>query len=270
MLKEIWLRRDLIFQLALKDLRIRYHGSVFGFTWMALSPFAAVAIFYLVFAVILKVRIDEVPFVLYLMSAVFPWAFFQDAVSASVTSLVDNRNLIREASFPHYFIPISIVLSKAVIFLPSLLIVLVASFLILKGLPVFVLFLPAVLILHISIILGLALILSIIYVKFRDIKYIVDSLMLLIIYLTPAFYSLGLIKASFSAGFLKLYISNPFVGMVNMYRVVILKDFYKVIVRDAGIFSLIVIPVLFALSGLLIGSYLYKRNKNIINDYLSY
>ncbi|TAN59547.1 hypothetical protein EPN16_06930, partial [bacterium] len=191
-------------------------------------------------------------------------------VGASVTCLVDSRNLIKEASFPHYFIPVSIVLAKTVIFLPSLFIVLVTSFLILKGLPAFVLFLPAVLILHISIILGLAVFFSIIYVKFRDIKYIVDSLMMLIVYLTPAFYSLSLIKASFSAGFFKLYISNPFVGMVNMYRAVILKDFYKTIEQDTGMFSLIAIPVIFALLNLLVGSRLYKRNKNIINDYISY
>lgn len=270
MLREILLRRELIFQLALKDLKIRYQRSIFGFIWIVLSPFVTVSIFYLVFAVVLRVKIDEVPFVLYLMSAVFPWSFFHDSISASVTSLVDSRNLIKESSFPHYFIPVSIVLTKTIIFLPSLLIVLVASFLILKSLPVFVLFLPAVLILHTSIILSLAVIFSIIYVKFRDIKYIVDSLMLLIFYLTPAFYSFGLIKDSLSADFLKLYISNPFVGMMNMYRVVILKDFYKIIVPDIGIFSLIVIPVIFALVSSLTGLYLYKRNKNIINDYLSY
>src|SRR3989338_2265063 len=90
---------DLIKELVLKDLKIRYSRPMLGFLWAFLSPFLIVGVFYLVFSLILKVQTEEAPFFLYLMSAVFPWQFFHNSVISSTTSLVDNKNLLREANF---------------------------------------------------------------------------------------------------------------------------------------------------------------------------
>src|SRR3989338_3576328 len=95
---------NLIQQLVLKDLKMRYSRPMLGFFWAFLSPFLAVTVFYAVFSLALKIQIKEAPFFLYLMSAVFPWRFFQDSLMSSVTSLVDNKNLIKESGFAHYLI----------------------------------------------------------------------------------------------------------------------------------------------------------------------
>ena len=269
-IKEILARRNLIFQLITKDLKIRYSRPILGFFWVFLSPFLTVAVFYIVFSLILKVEITEAPFALYLMSAVFSWRFFQDSLISSTTSLFDNKNLIRESSFPHYFIPLSIVFANGIIFLPCLGILIVTSLFYLRELPLYIVLLPIVLVIHLTLAMGMSLIFSILYVKWRDIKYILEVLLLILFYLTPTFYSIYLVKDSFPRLLFTIYMSNPFVGMLNLYRVTILKGFYLAVKEDIGFLSLIAIPAVFAIALLLSGFYFYKKNRNSINDYLSY
>lgn len=268
-IREISTRRNLIYELVVKDLKVRYHRPVLGSLWAFLSPLCTVGIFYLVFSVILRVKIKEAPFILYLMSAVFPWRFFQDSLLASVGSLIDNKNLIRESNFPHYFIPLSIVLANAVNFLPSLGVLIIAAVVCLKGLPVFIIFLPVILLMHLILAVGLSLIVSLLYVNWRDTKYILDVLLQILFYLTPAFYSIYLIRDSFGQLWFNIYSLNPFVGILNLYRLTILKGYYPVI-KAVGPASIFFIPLGFAVAVLLASFYFYKRNKITINDYLSY
>jgi ABC-2 type transport system permease protein len=269
-IKDVIAKRSLIYQLVLKDLKIRYLRPLLGFFWAFLSPFLVVVIFYIVFSMILKVKTEEAPFLLYLMSAVFSWRFFQDSLLSATTSLVDNKNLIKESSFSHYLIPISIVLANAINFFPSLVIVVVTSLFVLKGLPIYILFLPIVLGIHLSLAIGLSIILSIAYVKWRDIKYILEAVLLFLFYLTPVFYSIKLVKDSFSPFLFSAYIYNPLVGILNLYRATILKDFFIYIEKYVSLSSLIIVPAGFAIAILVLGFYFYKKNKNSINDYLSY
>ena len=269
-LKEIYVRRNLIRELVAKDLKARYLRPVLGFFWAFLSPLLIVGIFYLVFSVLLKVKTQEAPFILYLMSGVFSWKFFQDSLMSSVSSLIDNKNLIRESNFPHYLIPMSIVLANGINFLPSLAILVITALLALKGLPVFFLLLPVVLAVHVGLAIGLSIILSIAYVRWRDTRYILDAVLLVLFYLTPAFYSIFLVKDSFPSFWYKLYIYNPLVGILNLYRSATLRGFYSLIKEVAGLPGLIAAPVIFAITILVFAFYFYKRNKSTINDYLAY
>ena len=270
MIKEIISRKDLIRELVLKDLKIRYSRPLLGFFWAFLSPFLVVLIFYIVFSLILKVKIEEAPFILYLMTAVFSWRFLQDSLVCATTSLVDNKNLIRESNFPHYLIPVSVVLANAINFLPSLAIVVATALYVLKGLPIFILFLPAVISIQLIITISFAIILSIVYVRWRDAKYILEAALLLVFYLTPAFYSLSLVKNSFSSKLFMFYIFNPFVGILSLYRLTILKGFYGYIQKYMGFLYLTIIPAAFAIIVFLLSLYVYNRSKKSINDYLSY
>lgn len=261
---------NLIYELALKDLKIRYSRPALGFLWVFLSPILTVAIFYIIFGLVLRVKTEEAPFLLYLMSGIFPWVFFQDSIFKSVTSLVDNKNLIKESNFPHYLIPISIVMANAIIFLPSLFVILVSSLFILKGLPIFIILLPVVLIAHLAITVLLSIIFSILYVRWRDLKYVLEAIFLLIFYLTPIFYSTLLLKGLFPDALYKAYIYNPFVGMLSLYRITLLKGFFEIAKNYTGFLSIVIPLVIFSAVIFLTAAYLYRKNKGIINDYLSY
>lgn len=269
-LREIVSKRDLVWELALKDLKLRYARPALGFLWAFISPFLTVLIFYLIFSIVLKVKIEEAPFILYLMSGVFAWRLFQDSLVASTTSLLDNKNLIREARFPHYLIQASIVLANLINLLPFLAVIIAASIFILRGLPVFIVFLPAILCLHLFITIGLSIIFSILYVRWRDVKYILEAALLFLFYLTPVFYSLYLVKGSFSPLLYKFYIYNPFVGILSLYRIALLNGFYGAARQNIDFFSLVVSPLIFAFFVLAAGFYFYNKFRLSINDYLSY
>lgn len=267
-IREIIERKNLIYELVLKDIKLRYSRPFLGFLWAFLSPFFTAIIFYLVFSLFLNIKTKEMPFILYLMSATFPWRLFQDSVTSSTSSLIDNKNLIKEARFPYYFIPISIILANLIIFLPCLPILIIISMVMLKGLPVFLIFLPLVILVHLIITTGLALIFSLLYLKWRDTKYILEFLLLFLFYLTPCFYPLSLVKNTFSPFLYSIYVNNPFVGILNLYRCTLLKGFFPLISKEISIFSLIIVPIIFSLFLFLTGFYLYSKYKNKINDYL--
>jgi ABC-type polysaccharide/polyol phosphate export permease len=269
-IQDILIKRDLIRELVIKDLRIRYSRPILGFFWVFLSPLLIVAVFYIIFSIILRVKIEEAPFILYLMSAIFPWRFFQDSLMCSATSLIDNKNLIRECNFPHYFIPLSIVFSNSIIFLPSLAILIITALIYLKGLPIFIVLLPIVLAVHLIVTFSIALVASILYVKWRDTRYILEATLQALFYSTPVFYSVYFVKNSFPGPWFKLYIHNPFVGILNLYRLAIIKDFCFKIKEGIGLFSLMFVPAVFAIALFLLSFHFYKKNKNTINDYLSY
>ncbi|RJO63723.1 MAG: hypothetical protein C4540_06480 [Candidatus Omnitrophota bacterium] len=270
LLKTIIDRRSLIRELVCKDLKLRYARSRLGFLWLFLSPLLLVGIFYVVFYKFLQVRTEEMPFLLYLMSAVFPWMFFQNSLNSAITSLCDNRNLIRESGFPHYLIPLSVVLVNFIQFLPSLLILLVSSAFMRGGLPILAILLPVVLVMHFAMTLGFAILSSLLYVKARDIKYIIEMCLILLFYLTPVFYPLTLVESSLSPELFKLYMLNPFVGLISLYRVTGVKGGYYSVARFLDIQTLVLVPLFFTVFILLCSFLYYRKNKRSINDRLFY
>jgi ABC-2 type transport system permease protein len=265
-----WGSWNLIRELVLKDLKVRYSRPSLGFLWVFLSPLLIVVIFYIVFGLFLKVKIPEAPFVLYLMSGIFPWIFFQDSILKSTTSLMDNKNLIKESGFPHYMIPVSIVFANFINYLPSLLIMIISSSVILRGLPLLIFLLPFTLMIHLSITMGLSVIFSILYVRQRDVKYALDAVLLLFFYLSPVFYSISSVKIALTGSLFIIYINNPLTGMLNLYRITVMKGVYPIIENNAGFVSIIFIPFISGILILCAGFWLYRKNRDIINDYLAY
>ena len=268
-IKEIFIRKNLIKELVLKDLKLRYRRPLLGSFWSFLLPLAAVFIFYLVFSIFLKARTEEAPYVLYLMAAIFPWRFFNDSIVCSATCLIDNKNLIRESNFPYYFLPLSIVLANMINFLPSLVILIFTAFFVLKGLPLLIILLPLVLAIQLFLTIGLSIIFSMLYVKYRDLKYILEITLTIFFYLTPIFYSIYLVKNSLSPFLFKTYLYNPLTGILIFYRSVILKGFYIFINKEVGWLPSIVSVVCFSLAVLFLGFYSYLRFKNKVYDYLA-
>ena len=269
-LRQIYSGRELIWELAMRDLKVRYSRPFLGFLWAFIFPVFTVSIFYLVFSCILKISIEGTPFILYLMSGLFTWSFFQESISSSASSLMQSRNLLKESGFPHYFIPLSIIIANTINALPSLGILCIISAFFLKGLPAAIILFPALLLLQLSIAFALSLIASVAYVKWRDSKYIVDMFLLLCIYLTPTFYSLSAVKNALPSWAFKLYLSNPLVGILNCYRIIFLKGFASSLRPYVDFGNLIVIPCAWGVGLLCVSVIIYSKAKVWINDYLSY
>ena len=107
--------RELLVGLIRKELRVRYKNSVLGFVWSLVNPAVTIAVFYVIFSVVLK---NPTPyFVLYLMSGVLVWNMFMNGASAAVGSIVGNAPLIKKVWFPREIFPLAAVGSNFVDFL---------------------------------------------------------------------------------------------------------------------------------------------------------
>jgi ABC-type polysaccharide/polyol phosphate export permease len=268
-IRELINRRNFVKELVLKDIRIRYRRPVLGFLWAFLTPLAMAVIFYIVFGICLKVKIEEAPFPLYLMSALFTWRLFQDSLCVAVTCLYDNKTLLRESKIPAYLFPVAIVLLNTVTALPGFALVIALSAVRLHGVSIYIFLLPLILIIHAGITAAFSIIAAILYIRWRDIRYASEIGLTILFYATPVFYSVGLAKELLPAYAYRLYIYNPFVCILTLYRVSFIKG-YTVFVGAEMIFKSLIVVVLFAGVFLAIAGMLYKANKRYINEHISY
>lgn len=207
---------DLIWSLALKDLKVRYKSAFLGFLWSILTPLFLSLIFFVVFTKIIPMNIEKYP--LFLLCALFPWNFTQLCISTGTISIVTSGHLIKKVYFPREVIPISVIFSNAYNLILSFLILLLAIAFSGVGIKLTILYLPLIIICQFVFTLGLLLLFSGLHTYYRDVKYIVEIFLLGWFYLTPIFYSLEFIPEPYRG----IYMLNPMAVFTNFYREIML------------------------------------------------
>lgn len=209
---ELFSQRSILFNLVYKHLKTKYAGSALGIFWALINPFLLAIVVCFVFTKILMMNIDNA--FLFIISGMFPWAYLSASLQEAVVSIPMNSNLLKQFSLPREFIPISIVFSNFIIFMLGILVVLPLFFSAkTMGVGMLPLLLLAV-ILQSLFILGLSLIVSVIYVYFRDINQLLSVLLLFWLWLTPIFYSIEMIPLKYRV----LFNLNPMTSFINLYR----------------------------------------------------
>jgi lipopolysaccharide transport system permease protein len=182
--------RSLLKALVLKDLKLKYRGSVFGFLWSLANPLLMIVVYTLAFTIILGIRSEM--FVFYLMLGQLAWTFFASSTMMSTGSIVDNSGLLRTVQFPRAILPVATVLFNfaqyiltVAVFLPLMLawyrIPLVAPM---------ILF-PVILVLHVAFTIGISLILATVTVFFRDVRHLVEVALSVLFWTTPIVYEIA-------------------------------------------------------------------------------
>ena len=231
-LAELGGSRELLANLTLRELRGRYKRSVLGWGWSLLNPLASIAVYWLVFGVFLDIAPPTgdpsglSSFALFLVCGLLPWTFFQTAVEGSTDTLIGNGNLIKKVYFPREILVISNTASMLVtlfVELGVLLVLLViAGNMVIPWIPV----LLVVVALEFVFALGLALLVSVLNVYFRDVKHFVSLAMKILFYTVPVVYPLTLVPkhkevAGWNIPVRQLYELNPLVPMLECYRAVL-------------------------------------------------
>ncbi len=219
---EILKWKDLIRNLVLKNLRIRYKGSALGFLWTMLNPMFMMFI-YFIFIRLLRIAIDLPE----LLVGILSWQYFVMCLSDSVNAITAHPSLIKRTSFPRLVFPLSMVLANLINFLLSLIVLvlflgiysLFFNYAIRLGAPL--LLLPAVILLQTALVLGFASFFACLNVYFKDIEHIMSILLLAWFFLTPIMYPLVTVREQASR-FFSLYLLNPMVPVVSLYRYVFL------------------------------------------------
>ena len=179
--------RGLLATLVSRELKARYRGSVLGFFWSLVTPLLLLGVYTFVFSVVFKPRFEGTnPYVLFLMTGLFPWTWVATSLMEGTQSLTANAGLIRKAVFPAEVLPMASVFSNLVHLLFAVPI-LVAGLIVgrVLGFPIggweVVLF-PVVVVLQLPALGGLSLGLAALNVHFKDVKDIVANLLALLFY----------------------------------------------------------------------------------------
>jgi ABC-2 type transport system permease protein len=264
-IKDLIQYRHLLWDLAIKDIKVRYRSPVLGFLWAILMPLALVFIFKFVFSNIMKAEIEKYPFFVYLMTAVFPWAFFSSSIGSATESIFSNRDLIKKTYFPRQIIPISVVLANLINFLPALFIMLLMLLFFRMQFTILIFLLPFAILLQIILTVGLVLVFSSLQVILCDVKYIVELLLMLCLYLSPAFYSLKIV-ANFPSVLFKLYLLNPFVGLFTLYRIALLEGYANTLPKAVNIYGLFIWTTIVCIGVFLLGFFVFRKYEKNFSD----
>lgn len=247
--------RWLILEFIIRDLRLRYRGSIAGFLWTLLNPVLFMGIYALVFGVFLNVGTEHYP--VFLLSGLVPWSWFSMSILQGTTSIQDGRMYVGKTIFPAEVLVAVPVLSNMLNFalsLPLLLIVELA-FGIHPGWSL--LALPAIVAIQCAMTIGILLIVATYNVFFRDLQQLIGIAVMFIFYLNPIFYPLDRIPHSLRgyAG------ADPITPLILAYQDI----FYRGQWPAAG-------PLLYAAGAAIaiyaLGQYVFNRHRDSLAEYL--
>jgi len=188
--------RELLKNLVLKDLKLKYRGSVFGFLWSLVNPLMMIVVYTIAFTFILRIRTRE--FVFYLMLGQLSWTFFASSAAMSTGAIVDNAGLLKSVLFPRAILPIGTVLFNLAQYLLTISVFLPAMLLWYQVplSPRMMLF-PLFLALQVVFTIGVALILATATAFFRDVRHLLEVALAVLFWATPILYELRQVPERF-------------------------------------------------------------------------
>ncbi len=196
------------------EFKLRYFGSVLGYLWTFLRPLMLFGVLYFVFTEIVRFggRVPHYPVAL--LSGIVTYQFFAEATSAGLSSLVDRENLLRKVSFPRAAIPIAVTLTAAAnLCLGWVVVVLLA---LIDGVDIRAtwLLVPPILLAVVTLAMSISMMLSVLYVRFRDARPIWEVMLQLVFWGTPIIYTIE----SVPQGLRKLEMCSPFAVAIQQIR----------------------------------------------------
>lgn len=204
---------DLLYLLTQKEFTLKYKRTVLGIFWSLLNPILLAAVFAVAFKIFMRFKVEN--YLFFLLSALFPWSWFQASLIISARSLLDNVSLIKKVIFPRQYLICSVILAQLVHLLFSFPILVFFSYFYSDG-PSLSWFvgIPLLLLVQFLFTFGTALIISIANTFFRDIEYLVSVGMNLLFWVTPIVYPMQSIPAEFHT----IFLLNPMTSIMHSWR----------------------------------------------------
>lgn len=211
-LKKIYFFRKTLWDIAVKELKAKYAGSILGISWAVINPLLIMSAVTFIFTNIFKVEMKG--FFLFVLSGIFPWFFFCNTLSDVTNSFLNKKSILHQFNLPREIIPLGSILSNFLNFLIGWLIIY----------PLFLFFNPKIvllspllliaLLLSLLFISGLGLIFSVANIFYRDIGQLLGVLLMFWFWITPVFYSVDMVPVKFRW----IYDFNPVTPYIIYYR----------------------------------------------------
>lgn len=207
----------LLVQLSKTELQTRYQGAAFGMAWSVAEPLLIFGVMYAVFSSVGRFggAVPHYPAML-LMNIMLYRGLFAASTGRATQSVVARENIVRKTQFPRIIVPLSVVCTTGVLFIADLIVLLI--FLFVNGVPPMTTWLlfPIIVVLFLILTVGMSLLLSSLYVRFRDTAPVWSVISLIFFYGSPVIFPVGFLSGTLRTA---LFVMNPFVPMLEQARI---------------------------------------------------
>lgn len=218
-LKEIWRYRDLILLFVKRDFVAQYKQTILGPLWFIIQPLLTTVMFTVVFGNIAKIPTDGLPMILFYMAGTVSWNYFSECLNKTSQTFIANAGLFGKVYFPRLAVPLSIIISSMITFgLQFVFFLLFLGYYIVTGADVHpnvhILMTPVFLLMMAGLGLGLGIIVSSMTTRYRDLRFLVQFGVQLMMYGTPVVYPLSRVPEKY----LPFVLANPITPIIEGFK----------------------------------------------------
>lgn len=255
-LSDLWSYRELLYFLMWRDIKVRYKQTLLGALWAILQPLTTMIIFTYFFGILARIPTDDVPYPIFFYTGLLIWTYFSGAVTNGANSLLGNTNLITKVYFPRLIIPAAAVGAGLVDFaIASVLLiglVMYYSFPVTSG---YFMLLPLITMTTLFA-LGMAVWLSALNVRYRDVRYALSFVIQVWMFVTPVIYPSTLVPEQWRW----ILLLNPLTGIVEGFRAALFgKEFNWLALAYSSVFTLVL---------LVYAAYQFRRMERHFAEYI--
>ncbi|MBZ4487097.1 ABC transporter permease [Microbacterium sp. cx-55] len=226
--------------LSARDLRVRYATSALGYLWSVLDPLVMSGIYWFVFTQVFGRGVGEEPYIVFLITALLPWVWFNSAVTDFTRAFNKDARLVRSTAIPRSIWVNRIALSKGIEFLCSLPVLVL--FAVVSGATVGwgLLLFPVAVLLQAVLLVGLGLIVAPLCVLWGDLERTTRLVLRALFYASPIIYGVTDLPGAFA----DLAALNPLAGIFTLYRVGFFPDQWDALSVGIGAVTSILILII--------------------------
>lgn len=246
----------LTWMLAVTDFKLRYFGSVLGYIWTLMRPLMLFGVLYFVFSQVFSIGKDIQYYPVYLLTSIVLFTYFSETTAGGVQSLISRENLLRKMHFPRIAIPISVSLSA--LFNLALNLIAVLVFAIGSGVEPRLSWLqfPFLVLALTMLAIGFAMLLSVLYVRFRDIQPIWDVVLQITFYASPVLYVIAMLPGGIQR---EMMAANPLAVILTQMRHAVLDPTAPSSAEMIGADARLLIPLGLVVLVFCVGLWMFNR-----------
>jgi ABC-2 type transport system permease protein len=262
----------LTYNIARNEFKLRFFGSALGYAWQLMRPLLLFGVLYVFFTKVALVNKQSGPgqahYGAQLLGSIVLFTFFAEATGGAVRSVVDRENLVRKIQFPRLVIPLSVVLLATFNLALNLIVVLGLS--LAEGVQPMMTWLELPLIVAVLAVFatGLAMLLSALFVSFRDVQPIWDVASQILFYASPVIISVETVREKVSDTVLHLYMLNPLATVFQQFRHAVITHGTPGAQDAIGGWAALLAPVGIVLAVFVLGFWVFNRSAPLVAENL--
>ena len=217
-IREIYNYKDLLIFMVKREITVLYKQTILGFLWAIIRPLFSMVVFSIIFGGLAKMPSDGIPYPLFSYVALVPWTYFSTATTRSTLSLISSANVLSKVYFPRIILPLAPIISGLIDFSIAFSIVGLMMWYYSIAPTVYILLIPLLMLIMFLTSAGLGMFLSALAVQYRDVSFIVQFLVQLLMYVAPVVWPVSLLSDKFDFPIRIYYGLYPMAGVIEGFR----------------------------------------------------